>query len=480
MAMDGSTAGAASEQAGRAQGEPCPGAGREATGEADFVPPGPSPPGRAPGLLRGLVLVSRDVLRALPEAVYRQQVSSVRAGRRLVLILNEPTLIRDVLVSRHATYGAKSRFMEQALAPVLGSSLFINHGAVWAERRAAVAPLLHPSRIRTFHPAMVEAAEALARDWADGGVRDVAADLSAATTAIMVRTVFGARARPEAARRIAAALARYQEVVRIVDVAWLLGLPRRLQGRQGPAARRLAAQLRALIAAELAAAGDGEGGLLPALRAARRQDGLPVLDEAALPDEVAMLLLAGSETSAATLAWTLFLLANDPPRFARLRAELAPLAGRAPAPEDLPRLAYTRAVLSETLRLYPPVPFLTRRALAADRIRRWSVAPETMLAVAPWLVQRRADLWAEADRFRPERFLAEAGGGAPKHAFIPFGLGPRICAGAAFGMAEMTVLLAVLAARFAFDPAPARDVRPAIRLTLRPWPGLRLGVRPVG
>ncbi|MCS6854424.1 MAG: cytochrome P450 [Elioraea sp.] len=388
--------------------------------------------------------------------------------------------MRDVLVARHATYEAKSRFMEQALAPVLGSSLFINHGTVWAERRAAIAPLLHPTRISTFHGAMVEAAEALAREWAEGGVRDVAADLSAATTAIMLRTLFGARARLQAARRIAQTLARYQEVVRIVDPAWLFGLPHRLQGRQGSSSRRRAAELRGLVAAELAAAGDGDQGLLPLLRGLRRADGAALLDETGLLDEAAMLLLAGSETSAATLAWALFLLANDPPRFARLREEIAPLAGRAPGPEDLPRLAFTRAVLHETLRLYPPVPFLTRRALARDRIRRWDVAPDTMIAVAPWLVQRRPDLWPEADQFRPERFLTDPGGGAPKHAFIPFGLGPRICAGAAFGMAEMTVLLAVLAARFAFDPAPGRDVRPAMRLTLRPAPGLRLGVRPAG
>jgi cytochrome P450 len=404
-------------------------------------------------------------------------MGSLRAFRRLFLIVNDPREIREVFIARHATYQAKSRFMEQALRPVLGASLFINHGPVWAERREVVARLLHPSRLASFHPAMVEAAEALCEAWGQGGVRDVAADLSEATTRIMLRTVFGAGARPESAARIAALLSRYQDVVRPVDVGWLLGLPERCTGVQGLRARRIARELRAAMAADLAAAGEGEGGLLPGLRAARREDGSPVLDEGALLDEVGMLLLAGSETSAATLAWALLLLANDPARLARLREELAPLDGRLPDAAAIQALPYTRAVLQETLRLYPPVPFLTRRALAQDRIRRWDVVPDTLVMAAPWLIQRKPDLWSEPERFRPERFLEPAARAIPKHAFIPFGLGPRICAGAAFGMAEMTVILAGVVQRFELDPAPARGVEPGVRLTLRPKGGLRLGLR---
>lgn len=445
--------------------------------DSEFLPPRPVPPARQPGLLRGLWLLQRDALQAFPASVYRQQMGSLRAFRRLFLIANDPAVIREVFLARHEIYQAKSRFMEQALRPVLGSSLFISHGAPWAERREVMARLLHPSRLPEFHPAMVEAAEALCAAWEGEGVRDVAADLSEATTRIMLRTVFGAAARPEAARRIAGLLARYQQVVRPIDIGWLLGLPERFTGLQGFAARRTARALRAAIAAELAAAGEGTGGLLPALRAARRPDGSSILEEAALLDEVAMLLLAGSETSAATLAWALLLLAQDPARMERLRAELAPLGGRPPTAEEVGALPYTRAVLQETLRLYPPVPFLTRRALVPDRIRRWEVPIDTLVMAAPWLIQRKPGLWEEPDRFRPERFLEPAVRAIPKHAFIPFGLGPRVCAGAAFGMAEMTVILASVVPRFAFDPRPARGVEPGVRLTLRPKGGLRLGVR---
>jgi cytochrome P450 len=445
--------------------------------EPEFLPPRPLPPDRQPGLLRGLWLLQRDALRAFPASVYRQQMGSLRAFRRLFLIVNDPGQIREVFIARHAVYAAKSRFMEQALRPVLGGSLFITHGPAWAERREVVARLLHPSRLPLFHPAMTEAAEALCAAWDRGGVRDVAADLSEATTRIMLRSVFGSGARPGSAAGIAALLARYQEVVRPIDVGWLLGLPERWTGLQSLSARRTARALRAAIAAEIAAAGAGEGGLLPELRAARRPDGTPVLDEAALLDEVAMLLLAGSETSAATLAWALLLLAHDRPRSERLREELATLGGRLPEASELGRLPYARAVLQEALRLYPPVPFLTRRALSPDRIRRWEVPPETLVMAAPWLIQRKPGLWEEPERFRPERFLEPQAQAIPKHAFIPFGLGPRICAGAAFGMAEMTVILAAVVPRFEFDPAPARGVEPGVRLTLRPKGGLRLGVR---
>ncbi|MFN6954034.1 MAG: cytochrome P450 [Acetobacteraceae bacterium] len=445
--------------------------------DGDFLPPRPVPPARQPGLLRGLWLLQRDALKAFPAPVYRQQMGSLRAFRRLFLIVNDPREIREVFIARHATYQAKSRFMEQALRPVLGTSLFINHGPVWAERREVVARLLHPSRLPQFHAAMTEAAAALCDAWAPGGVRDVAADLSEATTRIMLRTVFGQGARPASAARIAALLSRYQDVVRPVDVGWLLGLPERFTGLQGLRARATARALRAAMAEDLAAAGEGEGGLLPGLRAARREDGTPVLDEGALLDEVGMLLLAGSETSAATLAWALLLLANDPARLARLREELAPLDGRLPEAAEVLALPYTRAVLSETLRLYPPVPFLTRRALGHDRIRRWDVVPDTLVMAAPWLIQRKPDLWPEPERFRPERFLDSAARAIPKHAFIPFGLGPRICAGAAFGMAEMTVILAGVVQRFDFDPVPARGVEPGVRLTLRPKGGLRFGLR---
>jgi cytochrome P450 len=193
-----------------------------------------------------------------------------------------------------------------------------------------------------------------------------------------------------------------------------------------------------------------------------------------LVDEIAMMLLAGSETSANALAWALYLAVSHAPTLDRLRAEWQAVLGdgRAPEAADLPALVFTRAVVQETLRLYPPVAILSRQAMRADRIRRWDIRKGGMVACLPWLLQRNALVWDAPHEFRPERFLPDAPEKPPRFAHIPFGLGPRVCAGAAFGMAEMLVFLPVLLRRLDFTIAPGHRVMPKLRLTLRPDGGL--------
>lgn len=414
-----------------------------------LIPPRPAPPPAAPAWRQALRLFGQDLLAGLPDAAFERQVVHLPVLRRAIVLVNDPTVLREVFVAQHAAYAPKSRLMEQALAPVLGSSLFIGHGPEWARRRAAVARLLHPAGLTRFRPAMRRSAAELVASWAAGGEREVTAPLAEATTRIMLRAVLGEAAPVAAAAGIAQGLARYQDGVRLVDPAWLLALPDAWVGRQGARAAREAARLRALVSAAMAQA--GEGGMLPELRAL-----LP--EPEPLLDEVAMFLLAGSETAAATLGWALYLLALAPDWQARLREEAAEEG------------AALRAVLNETLRLYPPVPFLTRRADAPGRIRRWAIRRGDLVLASPWLLQRNPAHWPDPHAFRPERWL---GGEAAGRAFIPFGLGPRACAGAAFGMAEMAVLLSAVLARFAVLPGD-QPVRPVARLTLRPLGGIRL------
>jgi cytochrome P450 len=188
-----------------------------------------------------------------------------------------------------------------------------------------------------------------------------------------------------------------------------------------------------------------------------------------------MLLLAGSETAANTLTWTLYLLAAHPETERRVREELAPLPAQ-PGPDALAPLAFTRAVLQEAMRLYPPVAVLSRQALAPDRIRRWSLRPGDTVICVPWLLHRHAEWWENPHAFLPERFLPEAARRQPKFTYMPFGLGPRVCAGAAFGMAEMQVFLAVLLRRLVFSVPEGFAPRPFCRLTLRPAGGMPLRV----
>jgi cytochrome P450 len=189
-----------------------------------------------------------------------------------------------------------------------------------------------------------------------------------------------------------------------------------------------------------------------------------------------MLLLAGSETAANALTWTLYLLAAHPETARRAREDLAALPAVPMTPDHLGPLVFTRAVLQEAMRLYPPVAVLSRQALAPDRIRRWTLRPGDTVMCVPWLLHRHADWWDRPHTFLPGRFLPEAAKRQPKFTYMPFGLGPRVCAGAAFGMAEMQVFLGVLLRRFAFSVPEGFAPRPSCRLTLRPAGGMTLGV----
>ena len=447
-----------------------------------FIPPMPAPRESPPGPIELVRLLRRNLLDLFLERTYRSQVIAVRLLGRRAIVVNSPELVREVFVLKHETYGRKSRFMEAALRPVVGDSLFINHGPVWAERRPAVAGPLHPSGVGAFHPLFVQAAEEMSELWmrnADGPARDISLDLAAATTRVVMLATFGPGTPAAASESLARDFAAYQETVESLDLLSLLGLPEWLPSMQRRAALGRARRMRALIEALIATA--TEGGLLGALRGARREDGSPLLDGAALLNEAAMLLLAGSETSANALTWALYLAFGHPPTLARLRAEAEAVLGSRSAPEaaDLPALPFTRAVVQEALRLYPPVAILSRQATAPDRIRRWEVKPGTTVACIPWLLQRHATLWKEPHAFLPERFLPDAPK-PPRFAYLPFGVGPRVCAGAAFGQAEMAVFLATLVRRFDLSVAPGHRVMPRLRLTLRPAGGMRMLIARAG
>jgi cytochrome P450 len=184
-----------------------------------------------------------------------------------------------------------------------------------------------------------------------------------------------------------------------------------------------------------------------------------------------MFLLAGAEGAAITLTWTTMLAALHPATADRMAAELpadrSDLAG-------LMALPFTRAVIQESMRLYPPVAVFARQATRPDRIRRWDIRTDDIVLAVPWLLHRHEMLWEAPNAFRPERFLGEAARQRPRFAYLPFGIGPRICAGAAFGMAEVTVFVATLFRRFRFSLAPGFVPQPNCRLALRPKGGMQV------
>lgn len=441
----------------------------------DFIPPMPAMPDQARVGLRAVLRARRDVLSLFPAEAYSRQVFTARLPGRLMLFANTPEVVRDVFVTRHDTYQRKAALLEDALRPVVGGSCFIAWGDDWAERRQAISPPIHPSGLAQFHPCFVQAAEETAEDLAraDGPV-DVAAAFATGISRVLLLAVLGPAIPREEARVIAETFTAYQDAAEVVDLFRLMGLPDLLGWLTHRRARRLAAALRARIARLLDAAGEGTP-LLAALRGAKREDGTPVLSGERLLDEVVMFLLAGAEGAAITLTWTAMLAALHPPTADRMAEEL-PAAP--PAFADLPGFAYTRAVIQEAMRLYPPVAVFARQAVKPDRIRRWDIAPGDLVFAVPWLLHRHEALWEAPHAFRPERFLGDAPRRRARFSYLPFGIGPRVCAGAGFGMTEVSVFAAILFRRFRFALAPGFVPQPNCRLALRPKDGMRLVVTP--
>jgi cytochrome P450 len=192
-------------------------------------------------------------------------------------------------------------------------------------------------------------------------------------------------------------------------------------------------------------------------------------------DQVVTIFMAGHETTAQALAWTWYLLSQHPAAEAKLHDELTSvLEGRAPRHEDLANLPYTRMVIEESMRLYPPAHTLARQPIVTDEVLGHRIPAGAVVLIVPWLLHRKPSLWENPDRFEPERFSAERASARPRFSYIPFGAGPRICIGAAFAMAEAMLILATIAQRYRLHLKPGHPVEPQGLITLRPRYGLRM------
>ena len=222
----------------------------------------------------------------------------------------------------------------------------------------------------------------------------------------------------------------------------------------------------------------GEASVIGGLLEARDEDGNP-LSRDAIRNEAAVIFMAGHETTANTLAWTWYLLSQSPRVAKRLRSEINDTLGdRTPDFKDVANLPYSRAVIEEALRLYPPVPILAREAMDDTEISGKRIAKGSLVMVVPWLMHRNPVLWDKPDAFWPERFLGNNTKKPNKYGYVPFSIGPRICAGLQFGLTEAILSLAILARDFDLQLVPGTDVQPVCRLTLRPGDKLPMTVHP--
>lgn len=449
----------------------------EERGEAHFVPAHPLPRQKPLGLLGMAIGARRNLIGDWMTQHYRSGVDSFRMLNRQIVVVNAPEAIKHVMVTHNAIYERKSPQMRRALEYLLGDGLFISDGKTWQRRRPLVADIVHKNRLPAFAPTMEEVTGALVTRWAarqPGAPVDMLAEMAELTAEIIARTVFGSQLGAKAANQVISGFTEYQKHVDSFNLGYFLGSDegwaiRRSRGlRQG--AERVQKVIGEVVDRHLH--GDGDDDSMLQLLVKRRAKSPELgLDVEALRNEAATIFMAGHETTASLLTWCWYCLANAPWAEAALHRELDDvLGGRPPRVSDVANLPYARAVIEETLRLYPPVPILSRQASQADRLGNLDIEKGALVLVIPWLLHRAEDLWDKPRHFMPERFLGEA---RPKpYSYVPFAVGPRICAGLAFGLTEAILCLATLAQRFRVRPVAEGPVEPVCRLTLRPKNGL--------
>jgi cytochrome P450 len=435
-----------------------------------------------------LRLARRNFLAIWEGRSFEWEIFSSRILSRTLFVCNSPDTVARAFVEHHDSFERKSPQMRHSLAPLLGDGLFISDGDTWRRRRKIVAPIVHVSHLPLFAPVMVQAAAEIAERWARSSQDtpvNILTEMATLTAEIICRTVFGRQLGAAHAAEIVAAFSEYQRLIGQLDLGYFFGLPDWLPRFHSPAihrsARRIHKVLDQVIRDCRARLSSGEASMIRLLLEARDAETGEPLDDAALRNEAAVIFMAGHETTANALAWTWYLLSQVPQVEGRLHAELAQvLGGRLPILDDVPKLAYTRAVFEEAIRLYPPVPLLARQALRDEAIRGRPVPAGSLVMVVPWLLHRHRKFWGMPDHYIPERFLPENAQLRVRHAYIPFSVGPRICAGAAFGLTEAILCVATLAQRARFRLTPDAVVTPVCRLTLRPGDDLRMFVESRG
>jgi cytochrome P450 len=427
----------------------------------------------------------RNFLEMWEDGAFDYEFAATRLFARKVFICNSPDAVQFAFSLKNASFERKSAQMRYALQPLIGDGLFISDGETWRKRRRIVAPIVHVSRLPEFAPVMVETAAETRDRWArlQPPSIDALAEMAHLTAEIICRTIFGRQLGADHAHEIVDGFSDYQRKIDQIDLVSLLGLPDWFPRWYGPSIRRSVARIHSvldgIITSHRARTQVDEVSVIGRLLEARDADTGEQLDTDALRSEAAVLFMAGHETTANTLAWTWYLLSQAPEVEARLHAELDEvLGGRQPTLADLPRLVYARAILEETLRLYPPVPILPREALREETYQGIHIPKGSLVLVVPWLLHRHRKLWDKPDHFIPERFLPGGAGAPSKFAYIPFSIGPRICAGMSFGQQEALICLATLAQSFRLRLEPGRTIKPVCRLTLRPEGGLRMRLEP--
>jgi cytochrome P450 len=438
----------------------------------------PSRPEGRMSLRQFLRVVRENILATYAPEDFDKDFIARRLLWRRTFVVNEPSGVRHVLLDNAQNY-KKSELSRRILEPGLGRGLITTDGELWRRHRRIMAPAFDPRTVAGYAPVMTEVTEELLAQWdtlPDGSVVDAAVAMMHTTLHIISRAMFSSDS-DGIVDVVERGVSEYQTTVRpsFLDLLhvpeWLTELisPRMADGILD----EFDASVDRLLT-ERGRAPDAEPkDLLARLIAARDTETGGGMTAQEVRDQVVTIFMAGHETTAQALAWTWYLLSQHPAAEAKLHAELASvLEGRTPRHEDVANLPYSRMVLEEAMRLYPPAHTLGRQPIAADEVLGHRIPAGSTVLVVPWMLHRKPSLWERPDRFEPERFSAERAAARPRFTYLPFGAGPRICIGAAFAMEEGILILATIAQRYRLRLKPGHPVEPQGLITIRPRYGL--------
>ncbi len=459
----------------------------EQTLTAPAQPPKPRSRQEKVSLWTYVKLFKKDILSAQPARLYGAWMAEMRLPFFRSYMCNDPALVDLILRQRPHDF-PKSERLRVGLKPLLGEALFISNGAAWAHQRRIVDPAFEGGRLRHVFPAMWDSGVAAVdrlRPLATGSPVEIEFQTSHAAMDVIFRTLFSMPIEHEIATAAFTTFRRYQQAQPLANFAALLPKPQWLPRFHSRGTKQCARTIRALIAqlvdarTRAIAKGTAPDDLATKIMTTPDPETGEVFTREEMIDQVAIFFLAGHETSAAALAWALYLLALYPDWQKKLAAEAR--AAFDPGKiyfSTLSKLRVSRAVFRETMRLYPPVPVFLREAACPEEFRGRAVKPGSQVIVSPWHLHRHERLWERPDDFDPERFNTPNGKECQRTAYIPFSVGARVCPGSAFAMAEGPLLLSMLVRAYRFERIEGRDPVPVAHLTLRARDGIHLALTP--
>jgi cytochrome P450 len=440
-----------------------------------YRPPAPEPVSPLRALWRSVANSKRDLLNLLPDEAYRVRIAPLGTSRRGILLINEPAIVQRIMAAESGDFPKNDLFVG-ALAPLVGNGVFISHGEDWTRQRRMIEPGFSHMHLARAYPAMLAAVQASLQRFdvhaRDGRPFSLNAAMTHVTADVMCRTIFSEPLNGGRADRVFAAFKRFQDSIANVDILQLLLGKPFAQVLQPPAAVRAGADIRALIA-QMIEVRRKHGQRKPDdiasdLMATRDKATGARFTTEELVDQIGVFFLAGHETTASTVTWALYLISQNRDVLQDLRREIDALGDRGlPTFEQARGLQRIGALIKETLRLYPPGPFLPRVAKRHVEIGGYGLKRGGMAMVSPWLLHRHVDFWEHPDQFDPSRFLPDREKQIPRGAYIPFGLGPRVCVGAAFATIEASLILAAIIQRYDVLVQSPLSVRPVAKLTIQ-------------